>query len=160
MRLTEQLIGSSPRMRGTRVLASFLLVPGRFIPAHAGNSKRALRRAGFATGSSPRMRGTRERWHEKEAHGRFIPAHAGNSTIECDGTLVNAVHPRACGELLSTASTSDSGFGSSPRMRGTRNAVRLVPSVHPRACGELYIGDYQRDTSHGSSPRMRGTRNS
>ncbi len=50
--------GSSPRMRGTRWFAPHSRSGSRFIPAHAGNTRRTQR--------SQRLQ-------------RFIPAHAGNT---------------------------------------------------------------------------------
>ncbi len=137
---TASLDGSSPRMRGTLPGGDDVRQDGRFIPAHAGNTR--LRRRGYAAppvhpracgehgfgregllklfGSSPRMRGTRRgRWH---LHGgrRFIPAHAGNTPHAARATSMRSVHPRACGEHSGEVLNVVTGRGSSPRMRGTR----------------------------------------
>ena len=172
----------------------------RFIPARAGNSvkpsrcgrwvsvhPRACGELSSATwirvvsyGSSPRVRGTP---HDKESvvrDGRFIPARAGNSARDrTDGAIVG-VHPRACGELLSTVNGAVLEDGSSPRVRGTPSSRlrtaprhRFIParagnsmrpaspgrpsSVHPRACGELLRLLNVPVDSGGSSPRVRGT---
>ena len=92
----------------------------------------------------------------------------------------SAVHPRACGELLSPGIMISIWSGSSPRMRGThrtesgcnlrrrfipahagnshgRFSEDVRPSVHPRACGELFADFAQSIVADGSSPRMRGT---
>ena len=82
----------------------------------------------------------------------------GNSSVILQFAEL-AVHPRACGELPSSAALISTRFipahagnsawsrnpvnGSSPRMRGTRN------SIHPQSM-PIAWGD-------GSSPRMRGT---
>ena len=120
------VIGSSPRMRGTRSLWQRLGLGSRFIPAHAGNSgsrsseaiqitvhPRAcgelvqLTNPGVASnGSSPRMRGT-PRLPRQERQGA-------------------AVHPRACGELGIQSLVQALLVGSSPRMRGTRQ-YRSIP---------------------------------
>ncbi len=91
--------GSSPRMRGTVRWGRIVRACGRFIPAHAGNSRsrcvgygipsvhpracgeqeRTCLMSEVVSGSSPRMRRTEatvSRWEKGE---RFIPAHAGNS---------------------------------------------------------------------------------
>ena len=73
-------------------------MPGRFIPAHAGNRHELHEvvhhepvhpracgeqvatsiRGTTPNGSSPRMRGTAANWFSHHHDGRFIPAHAGN----------------------------------------------------------------------------------
>ena len=92
-------IGSSPRMRGTRVWMVNPTRKCRFIPAYAGNAEAALEglehlrvhprvcgeRAtpGFSgphlDGSSPRMRGTQRFQIADVMPRRFIPAYAGNA---------------------------------------------------------------------------------
>ena len=173
-------IGSSPRMRGTRGMGWWSRSTGRIIPAHAGNSAQLsyrwrrcpdhpracgeLRRLGSCTrstpGSSPRMRGTRLETGRAVNQRRIIPAHAGNSRATPAAGPGRPDHPRACGELSTSASRPVSPLGSSPRMRGTRSrttailsSLRIIPahagnsrastgarhstSDHPRACGEL-----------------------
>ena len=98
----------------------------------------------------------------------------------CLGSSARSVHPRACGEQVTDATTSTGGGGSSPRMRGTagrgnhrRRDRRFIPahagnrltaaqciitsSVHPRACGEQSAAHHGCNGWPGSSPRMRGT---
>ncbi len=112
---------------------------------------------------------------------RFIPAHAGNTIQAAYAKSKTAVHPRACGEHGGLERRREFDFGSSPRMRGTRNSsralqrsrrfipahagntclicfVRFSSSVHPRACGEHPMALPAATERHGSSPRMRGTR--
>ena len=92
-----------------------------------------------------------------------------------------AVHPRVCGERQSGSSGSQTGGGSSPRVRGTLRRLRslnanfrFIPAcagnascsrtrrrdfpVHPRVCGERDDSDRADNQNHGSSPRVRGTR--
>ena len=192
--------GSSPRMRGTRRASNSATWCGRFIPAHAGNTHR--RKAGYqrqpvhpracgehmmepkialnGRGSSPRMRGTPLNVIFFKPHPRFIPAHAGNTGDARCNSEAGTVHPRACGEHSATSSKITTRFGSSPRMRGTRErsrvrheALRFIPAhagntlligyaglpsaVHPRACGEHIFFFSSAIRSSGSSPRMRGT---
>ena len=114
--------GSSPRLRGTR---RDPLSPGlrlRFIPAPAGNTPahpqgparspvhpRACgehlsmtRLIRLANGSSPRLRGTRSGAILDGDSRRFIPAPAGNTPEKHRMNRRSPVHPRACGEHVST----------------------------------------------------------
>ena len=92
-----------------------------------------------------------------------------------------AVHPRGCGEHTFFICSPSSKFGSSPRLRGTRQPgycktpqIRFIPAaagntinyfrylhkkaVHPRGCGEHLLNFQQWKPGGGSSPRLRGTR--
>jgi len=98
-RLTSPSPGSSPRVRGTPLLLEMRSLSIRFIPACAGNARRAFSRT-FSTpvhprvcgerrerrkrgcgesGSSPRVRGTRFAFGRSDNIHRFIPACAGNA---------------------------------------------------------------------------------
>ena len=121
-------MGSSPRMRGTLVVAELLGHESGIIPAYAGNTWNRQRQASPCwdhprvcgehavlnsdalpfTGSSPRMRGTLLHHALALASGGIIPAYAGNTGGEGAG------HGHAS--------------GSSPRMRGTlgRGGARRV----------------------------------
>ena len=92
-------VGSSPLTRGTRPAAPGRRRLFRFIPAHAGNTRRSRTSASdspvhprsrgehalgvcqilAATGSSPLTRGTRHCARRTRLLRRFIPAHAGNT---------------------------------------------------------------------------------
>ncbi len=131
--------GSSPRMRGTRAALCGSAAHRRFIPAHAGNTRRVRIRwrrqpvhpracgehaAPTAEdlaegGSSPRMRGTLDDRYEAFQAARFIPAHAGNTLCTWLKTSSVTVHPRACGEHADQIHADHAVCGSSPRMRGT-----------------------------------------
>ena len=151
--------GSSPRMRGTRLVPLGFSGGGGIIPAYAGNTMITLsgkssngdhprvcgehQKPTPATitvkGSSPRMRGTLSAAREVGVEAGIIPAYAGN-------TKVRSVPICAL-------------WGSSPRMRGTplrffaiTFAIGIIPAYagnthcsprqntsgrdHPRVCGE------------------------
>ena len=127
----------------------------RFIPAHAGNSRRQSghqcsravhpRARGEQTspsgltycsnGSSPRTRGTVLHRPQRRAHARFIPAHAGNRHLGMPAIRAHPVHPRARGEQCRPARAKPFLIGSSPRTRGTGHVhaaaavvVRFIPA--------------------------------
>ena len=157
------LVGSSPRVRGTRRHADAGPDSLRFIPACAGNSQlppsklstmsvhprvcgelraRGLR-AAAGLGSSPRVRGTPHRRSAEGSLWRFIPACAGNSIPAGLQPDSRTVHPRVCGELALCAGAAEASAGSSPRVRGTPHISEGPTArrpVHPRVCGELSSG--------------------
>jgi len=193
--------GSSPRLRGTRARRPRHLHRQRFIPAPAGNARTQDRASRLAPvhpracgerappevaeiwylGSSPRLRGTPRTQDGDGCYRRFIPAPAGNARPPPGSSRLQSVHPRACGERIAKEAADDAAFGSSPRLRGTRQArleqrreFRFIPApagnarsgrwnrtattVHPRACGERQDLVVAATTASGSSPRLRGTR--
>ena len=109
--------GSSPRMRGKRVVYRRSYGLERIIPAHAGQTTRPAGRPdsrpdhpracganasegdmrGFDAGSSPRMRGKRERQGTADRFCRIIPAHAGQTDAMDRTGFPHPDHPRACG---------------------------------------------------------------
>ena len=111
---------------------------------------------------------------------RFIPAFAGNAVDDGNARRYHPVHPRVCGERSLIVLQLLAQFGSSPRLRGTREAdnaaldqVRFIPAfagnaqpcfnsnrirpVHPRVCGERAVPMTVGGLKAGSSPRLRGT---
>ena len=124
---------------------------GSTLAQHAGDPK--------GPGSSPRMRGAQTIMKTITAVKRIIPADAGSTEKRRDELIVQADHPRGCGEhFLWTVYVSPRN-GSSPRMRGALNHrltglvdVRIIPADagstrhrlqcssraqdHPRGCGE------------------------
>ena len=135
--------GSSPRVRGTVVPNKRRTIGVRFIPAGAGNGwtvrqsgcclavhprgcgerqvQRVLQLQRF--GSSPRVRGTESPPCSAARMVRFIPAGAGNGSHFSDIPPRPTVHPRGCGERSAPAWAALASFGSSPRVRGTDDAV-------------------------------------
>ena len=151
----------------------------RFIPAHAGNTKRDRLIPPQEDGSSPHMRGIRPGRRARRRGRRFIPAHAGNTPSLPQRWSRQAVHPRTCGEYGSVLREIDPIAGSSPHMRGILTVAisvpvphRFIPAhagntwsalsgrtcnpVHPRTCGEYFHGRPSGQPARGSSPHMRG----
>ena len=120
------ILGSSPRMRGTRGQFQHDFQQRGIIPAYAGNTCRlfsgvlpfwdhprvcgehkvAFSAIGSAAGSSPRMRGTHGSAATTVEPNGIIPAYAGN-TMLCELWRDGARdHPRVCGEHKQTCRTS------------------------------------------------------
>ena len=155
------VLGSSPRVRGTRSDELLRGLDDRFIPACAGNSSSSSCSTRAGPGSSPRVRGTLIGGGGGVPCSRFIPACAGNSSVRPNGNLTPAgSSPRVRGTLLvQTPRTATHRFipacaGNSP----PPSVPPMVVSVHPRVCGELRRRRSDFDTQFGSSPRVRGTR--
>ena len=192
-------LGSSPRVRGKRDHHRAQRRPPRLIPACAGKTRGLLtasdacpahprvcgeNAAGiFAAsgggGSSPRVRGKQG---GLDAGGRargLIPACAGKTSNAAPNAHPTTAHPRVCGENKSIPPLGRSMAGSSPRVRGKRQAHapgaaagRLIPAcagktstpawpgtrppAHPRVCGENSPRVWRRTIQTGSSPRVRG----
>ena len=172
--------GSSPRERGTPGPNSTPAVPGRIIPARAGNANCRVRCAattadhprasgervrngtGFreADRSSPRERGTRARRLPGDRRRRISPARAGNAwRVGCDQERMSD-HPRASGEPTRGDRPMATYIGSSPRERGTHHrgflavgVVRIIPARAGNAPPHFSL----KWVSIGSSPRERGT---
>ena len=149
------------------------------IPAHAGNTWNAptcwankrdhprtcgehlidSARRGLWSGSSPHMRGTQQRALADVNAIGIIPAHAGNTHPPTPYNTSGRDHPRTCGEHILLTNVLTGAWGSSPRMRGTRElggpaapGLGIIPAHagntsrfskssaaawdHPRACGE------------------------
>ena len=145
--------GSSPRVRGTPRSRLASTDGGRFIPACAGNARDGSRDDRVRDGSSPRVRGTR-------AVGAVDAARQRGSSPRVRGTpgrhrqrSRSAVHPRVCGERDQPSCAGDRSARFIPACagnagtawRGIRSTHR---SVHPRVCGERA----RRDRSPSCNP--------
>ncbi len=129
------LLGSSPRMWGTRPMVVGRSAALRFIPTHVGNSRSSCPND---SPSSVHPHACGELWstsNEADQFVRFIPTHVGNSVSALMMLLAVTVHPHACGELASARSAVAFQVGSSPRMWGTRCngpagtvAYRFIPT--------------------------------
>ena len=131
--------GSSPLARGTRGFLPPPALPGRLIPARAGNTKwdtaeikpaaahpRSRGEHGTYTvsteiqsGSSPLARGTRCAVSGARGWCRLIPARAGNTAHLLPHRLARSAHPRSRGEHIVFFRVSNARRGSSPLARGT-----------------------------------------
>ncbi len=154
--------GSSPRGRGTRAHCRSEPIPGRFIPAWAGNARfhEARRiappvhpRVGgergmevglfpMQAGSSPRGRGTPDDRIRADRRNRFIPAWAGNASGCRRNCVPAAVHPRVGGERERGVRKPSATAGSSPRGRGTprrRSGAGLRRRFIPAWAGNAWL---------------------
>jgi len=71
-------------------------------------------------GSSPRLWGTLVGRSRGTIHARFIPTPVGNTVGVNLGSILQPVHPHACGEHSFLKPSYVKGYGSSPRLWGTR----------------------------------------
>ena len=164
-------MGSSPRMRGTRIPGVLRSRRSGIIPAYAGNTHTNNRRTcdawdhprvcgehlyplsihALTMGSSPRMRGTPIKDGRQIDGAGIIPAYAGN-TCWCRrlGCRIRD-HPRVCGEHSDGGRGAHNSTGSSPRMRGT-----LISAVNPRL-DHVIIPAYAGNTGYHPA-RHRQTR--
>ena len=177
---TKIVQGSSPRMRGTRVMQCDNRACGGIIPAYAGNTIQ-MRKAIFNNRDHPRVCGEHPWYLTSTPSGwRIIPAYAGNTPKRRSVAPRSRDHPRVCGEHRPAISKLTRALGSSPRMRGTRYRMvfatpvcGIIPAYagntnrqcefaethwdHPRVCGEHGCAICVERADWGSSPRMRGT---
>ena len=141
--LPHRYVGSSPRMRGTRIRSSSSATTAGIIPAHAGNTSPAAtpttrsrdhpRACGEHTlsavsalvlaGSSPRMRGTRSAVSRSSWQAGIIPAHAGNTKDEVLADCIVRDHPRACGEHFVVAELLGHESGIIPAQAGNTQHI-------------------------------------
>ena len=175
-----RLLGSSPRLRGTRTDIVRQWCGIGIIPALAGNTSPAgahhphprdhPRACGehsicccaslIVVGSSPRLRGTRKREVAAWRGVGIIPALAGNTRRRCRTGHRAWDHPRACGEHLASLDQQRFDRGSSPRLRGTQTLERVCASgrgIIPALAGNTDGLTLAGIAVPGSSPRLRGT---
>ena len=159
-KLTRAL-GSSPRMRGTRVYKIRQLFIFGIIPAYAGNTSIFQRPSSKRRdhprvcgehggccdgllaqwGSSPRMRGTLKMYTIEDMNVGIIPAYAGNTASRACSSGMARDHPRVCGEHQLYTSSQFAHKGSSPRMRGTPISFCvcvITPGIIPAYAGNTF----------------------
>ena len=134
--------GSSPRMRGARVIPFMAFRLPRIIPADAGSTQwrppptrrrkdhprgcgehSARSKLGNpVNGSSPRMRGAPPVGLPGDGPPGIIPADAGSTWSNRARSSMGTDHPRGCGEHTGPPRWAFPRRGSSPRMRGALSA--------------------------------------
>ena len=137
--------GSSPRMRGARVLIPALIPRPGIIPAYAGSTLYSFMFLPFLgdhprvcgehsialsltlrfLGSSPRMRGARVLGVAAHDEVGIIPAYAGSTPRASAPGASSWDHPRVCGEHEWHSDVVTAAQGSSPRMRGALHLLGL-----------------------------------
>ncbi len=177
--LPDMVRGSSPHMRGARLLARLLAWLARIIPAYAGSTGACRSRGSrdwdhpricgehdvlpstslAMEGSSPHMRGAHAPSPRAPLSVGIIPAYAGSTARQPVGVErltgssphMRGAQPRA--DLLFYAQGIIPAYaGSTSAAAQTRGRRR----DHPRICGEhLALQGHPRD-GRGSSPHMRG----
>jgi len=108
-------------------------------PHGCGEHVFIMRYSNQFSGSSPRVWGTHFLIGGLFGAGRFIPTGVGNTTRPRRESRPVPVHPHGCGEHALASCRPAGGYGSSPRVWGTRPPGFSGPSaitVHPHGCGE------------------------
>ena len=192
-------VGSSPHVRGARCFATVFLDGFGIIPACAGSTCPSRPSAAIAgdhprmcgehriccqsckisTGSSPHVRGALVQDFLQGLSTGIIPACAGSTVSWRIRRPPCRDHPRMCGEHNRGSSFGQSHKGSSPHVRGARQACDdalqesgIIPACagsttvgktkllfiwdHPRMCGEHADGNKTIQGAKGSSPHVRG----
>ncbi|RYN06962.1 hypothetical protein PG1528B_1336 [Bifidobacterium animalis subsp. lactis] len=153
-------LGSSPRLRGTRMQTQANMLECGIIPALAGNTKRSMT-ANSTCRDHPRACGEHQvQWSGVYSVPGIIPALAGNTLATCRCWACSWDHPRACGEHDLGGDVIRKGAGSSPRLRGTRDLredIRRGIGIIPALAGNTSGRHSDGNRFAGSSPRLRGT---
>ena len=148
-------VGSSPRMRGARIVEWQEHLVSGIIPADAGSTSFLATKDGVLedhprgcgehqsaqtsksgmVGSSPRMRGALGHRTACRLLSGIIPADAGSTARTVYAYTQSEDHPRGCGEHLKSGPILMPTPGSSPRMRGARKLCiahffysRIIPA--------------------------------
>ncbi len=147
----------NPRLPGLHAPGASPPIPRNICPSIVHQEHRY---ALFRRSPSPHVRGTPVWASLCTTSTRSIPACAGNTLELFQIRVLNAVHPRMCGEHVYDDAYCWGGDGPSPHVRGTRLVScqpRPLRPVHPRMCGEHFSANFSRDSVRGPSPHVRGT---
>ena len=157
------------------------VVSDRAHPRRCGENKRSHHTVFCRYGSSPQVRGKQTPPCQRRLGRRLIPAGAGKTHVQQPWLILEAAHPRRCGENEPANKVAPVVDGSSPQVRGkpllrlsSLRLLRLIPAgagktadeghslraaeAHPRRCGENGFSEKSYGGSHGSSPQVRGKR--
>ena len=133
------------------------------------------------SGSSPRVRGSHTLGEGRCFWLGIIPAGAGLTRPRPLISRATRDHPRGCGAHVFSSPADIGGWGSSPRVRGSRFQPSVLPALpgiipagagltnvrtlytlpywdHPRGCGAHLNSQLKESHTAGSSPRVRGSR--
>ena len=170
--------GSSPLSRGIHTMDHATFLPGRIIPALAGNTCEqnwytqidrdhprsrgeylgATRRGRCHWGSSPLSRGIPHRGIVKGHAPRIIPALAGNTSTRSSSSAAMWDHPRSRGEYARRKTITAAQAGSSPLSRGILcmgRGLRVPARIIPALAGNT-LGCNGRRKRLWDHPRSRG----
>ncbi len=116
------IVGSPPRVRGTRHIQTQTRAKGGITPACAGNTHTSS----FASADKkdhPRVCGEHTTGkHTREYRQGSPPACAGNTQRPRTSTCSFGDHPRVCGKHPRASQRRPPARGSPPRVRGTHRA--------------------------------------
>ncbi len=175
------MLGSIPACAGEPARPPHRAGPARVHPRVCGGARATTVRAVVVDGPSPRVRGSHRRARRRALDARSIPACAGEPYYIRPRFALYTVHPRVCGGAVDTYNGCFPGYGPSPRVRGSHNALRCpsakhgsIPAcagepppprrprcpgtVHPRVCGGARPRFECGTRTRGPSPRVRGSR--
>ena len=171
-------MGSSPHVRGARLIPLMLAIPCGIIPACAGSTNSSLSifslsrdhprmcgehhilrsRANATTGSSPHVRGALLAISDFILKWGIIPACAGSTIVVVQCFVYVGDHPRMCGEHSSACLARHKPVGSSPHVRGA-----LAKSMFPwridgiiPACAGSTVACWRAYAHCRDHPRMCG----
>ena len=170
--------GSSPLVRGQRVLSIAFGTPERIIPARAGPTQilsfnsalwadhpRSCGANAIAgvydkihLGSSPLVRGQQANTYGSQTTARIIPARAGPTYRGTTSGGTGSDHPRSCGANGQVRVHFNDAFGSSPLVRGQPHALQglqVTGRIIPARAGPTHPG-YGRTRTWPDHPRSCG----
>ena len=141
--------GSSPLVRGQLAAPVLISICLRIIPARAGPTRvrtsavcarsdhprscgangRVVTPESHVAGSSPLVRGQHVRPTRASRTTRIIPARAGPTPNRRVTSTADSDHPRSCGANIFEVTVSGTSDGSSPLVRGQRNANNAIQAT-------------------------------
>ncbi len=176
-RIKSRTNGSPPRVWGIRISLAGSTGVTRFTPTRVGNTSAcccsllplsvhphacgeyatSTAKKRMTGGSPPRVWGIRQFTRRIWVSPRFTPTRVGNTTPMTRQSLINAVHPHACGEYQVLEGQLADLCGSPPRVWGIHDLGKFLcrmTTVHPHACGEYWRAPGSTYCANGSPPRV------